>query len=391
RIIISEYSVTKMIRILLDTNILHQEGLQSSRFQVLQRLIKSNVVCLFIPEMVLKEYKSKKLDQAESELKKISSALESLNRKSIIDKDKFVVRQFTNFLSSSIKEVNRSVDSWVAENKVVVPLISETSIEDIFKSYFSGTGAFRNKKQREDIPDAVILDAIEKLAEEGELLVVAKDGALIEAIKDIDNVVLFKDLTEVIDIPQLKEPLAELNASERKVTSIIETLSTYDSSYEISEYLTNNYLVEVEGFYGEDFVELPYDLSNIGLTDHEVRVLNLNDVSIDSPRYLGNGKFAYSLSADCDAELSFYCENDAYESLSYEYRKALSKSEVEGLSDVKVTGSVEVIFKGVVELTGIETDIETSQLQVHLSYLGAEQSHISCDVGLEKLEVQDIY
>ncbi|MDG2663564.1 PIN domain-containing protein [Vibrio parahaemolyticus] len=386
-----EYSVTKMIRILLDTNILHQEGLQSSRFQVLQRLIKSNVVCLFIPEMVLKEYKSKKLDQAESELKKISSALESLNRKSIIDKDKFVVRQFTNFLSSSIKEVNRSVDSWVAENKVVVPLISETSIEDIFKSYFSGTGAFRNKKQREDIPDAVILDAIEKLAEEGELLVVAKDGALIEAIKDIDNVVLFKDLTEVIDIPQLKEPLAELNASERKVTSIIETLSTYDSSYEISEYLTNNYLVEVEGFYGEDFVELPYDLSNIGLTDHEVRVLNLNDVSIDSPRYLGNGKFAYSLSADCDAELSFYCENDAYESLSYEYRKALSKSEVEGLSDVKVTGSVEVIFKGVVELTGIETDIETSQLQVHLSYLGAEQSHISCDVSLEKLEVQDIY
>ncbi|EHJ9978852.1 TPA: DUF4935 domain-containing protein [Vibrio parahaemolyticus] len=380
-----------MIRILLDTNILHQEGLQSSRFQVLQRLIKSNVVCLFIPEMVLKEYKSKKLDQAESELKKISSALESLNRKSIIDKDKFVVRQFTNFLSSSIKEVNRSVDSWVAENKVVVPLISETSIEDIFKSYFSGTGAFRNKKQREDIPDAVILDAIEKLAEEGELLVVAKDGALIEAIKDIDNVVLFKDLTEVIDIPQLKEPLAELNASERKVTSIIETLSTYDSSYEISEYLTNNYLVEVEGFYGEDFVELPYDLSNIGLTDHEVRVLNLNDVSIDSPRYLGNGKFAYSLSADCDAELSFYCENDAYESLSYEYRKALSKSEVEGLSDVKVTGSVEVIFKGVVELTGIETDIETSQLQVHLSYLGAEQSHISCDVSLEKLEVQDIY
>ncbi|CAH6972531.1 PIN_12 domain-containing protein [Vibrio chagasii] len=380
-----------MIRILLDTNILHQEGLQSSRFQVLQRLIKSNEVCLFIPEMVLKEYKSKKLDQAESELKKISSALESLNRKSIIDKDKFVVRQFTNFLSSSIKEVNRSVDSWVAENKVVVPLIAETSIEDIFKSYFSGTGAFRNKKQREDIPDAVILDAIAKLAEEGELLVVAKDGALIEAIKDIDNVVLFKDLTEVIDIPQLKETLAELNASERKVTSIIETLSTYDSSYEISEYLTNNYMVEVEGFYGEDFVELPYDLSNISLTEHEVRVVNLNDVSIDSPRYLGNGKFAYALSADCDAELSFYCENDAYESLSYEYRKALSKSEVEGLSDVKVTGSVEVTFKGVVELTGIETDIETSQLQVHLSYLGAEQSHISCDVSLEKLEVQDIY
>jgi len=51
----------------------------------------------------------------------------------------------------------------------------------------------------------------------------------------------------------------------------------------------------------------------------------------------------------------------------------------------------EVVFKGVVELSGIETDIETSQLQVHLSYLGAEKSNISCDVSLEKLEVQDIY
>ncbi|RAS66291.1 hypothetical protein DET48_10671 [Vibrio diazotrophicus] len=380
-----------MIKILLDTNILHQEGLQSSRFQLLQRLIRSNSICLVIPEMVLKEYKSKRLDQAEAELKKLNSALDNLNRKSIIDKDKYVVRQLTNFVATSIKEADRFVDSWIKENKVVVPLISDTSIEDIFKSYFSGTGAFRNKKQREDIPDAVILDAIEKLAKESELFVVAKDGALIEAVKDIDNVVLFKDLIEVIEVPQLKAILVELNASERKVTSIIETLSTFDSCYEVSQYLTDNYLVEVEGFYDEDFVELPYDLTNIELTEHEVHVQNLKEVSVDSPRYLGNGKFAYTLSAECEAELSFYCENEAYESLSYEYRKALSKSEIEGLSNVKVTGSVEVIFKGVVELCGIETDIETSQLQVHLSYLGAEKSLISCDVSLEKLEIQDIY
>lgn len=380
-----------MMRILLDTNILHQEGLQSSRFQVLQRLLKSNAICLVIPEMVLMEYKSKRQEQAENELKKLNSALDNLNRKSFLDKDKIIVRQFTSFVSSSIKEADRFVDAWIEENQVVVPMIKDTSIDDIFKSYFSGTGAFRNKKQREDIPDAVILDAIEKLAKEDELFVVAKDGALIDAIKDIDNVVLFKNLTEVIEIPQLKATLDELNASERKVTSIIETLSTFDSCYEISQYLIDNYLVEVEGFYDEDFVELPYDLRDINLTEHEVHVRNLKEVFVDSPRYLGNGKFAYALSAECEAELSFYCANEAYESLSYQYRKALSKSEVEGLSNVKVTGSVEVIFKGVVELSSIETDIETSQLQVHLSYLGAEQSHISCDVSLEKLEVQDIY
>ncbi|EJE4704635.1 DUF4935 domain-containing protein [Vibrio parahaemolyticus] len=380
-----------MIKILLDTNILHQEGLESSRFQVLQRLLKTNAICLVIPEMVLKEYKSKRQDQANSELKKLNSALDNLHRKSFVDKDKFVVRQFMSFVSSSIKEADKFVDDWIEKNNVVVPLIKDTSIDDVFKSYFSGTGAFRQKKQREDIPDAVILDAIDKLAKEGELFVVAKDGALIEAIKDIDNVILFKDLTDVIEIPQLKATLAELNSSERKVSSIIETLSSFDSSYEISQYLTDNCLVDVEGFYDEGFVELPYDLSNIDLSEYEVHVLNLKEVSVDSPRYLGNEKFVYALSAECEAELSFYCENEAYESLPYQYRKALLKSEVEGLSNVKVTGNVEVIFKGVVELGGIETDIDTSQLQVHLSYLGAEKSHISCDVGLEKLEVQDIY
>ncbi|MEZ9795213.1 hypothetical protein AB4283_23980, partial [Vibrio splendidus] len=130
---------------------------------------------------------------------------------------------------------------------------------------------------------------------------------------------------------------------------------------------------------------------NIELTEHEVHVRNLKEIIVDYPRYLGNGKFAYVLAAECEAELSFYCESDAYESLSYEYRKALSKSEIEESSKVRVTGSIEVVFKGVVELSGIDTDIETSQLQVHLSYLGAEKSNISCDVSLEKLEVQDIY
>ncbi|XCN74458.1 MAG: PIN domain-containing protein [Candidatus Electrothrix aestuarii] len=50
-----------MIKIILDTNILHQEGLNSTRFQILQRLIKSNAVSLIVPEIVIEEYKSKRV------------------------------------------------------------------------------------------------------------------------------------------------------------------------------------------------------------------------------------------------------------------------------------------------------------------------------------------
>ncbi|EOX4902611.1 PIN domain-containing protein [Vibrio alginolyticus] len=380
-----------MIKILLDTNILHQEGLQSSRFQVIQRLIRSNAVCLVIPELVLKEYKSKKREQAESELKKLHSAFDNLHRKFILDKDNTSVRQVSHYVSSSIKDAERFIDSWVEENNVLIPPISDTSIDDLFQSYFSGTGAFRSKKHREDIPDAVILSSIEKLAKEGELFVVAKDGALGEAIKDIENVLLFKDLADVIKVPQLQKTLADLNANERKVTSIIEALASSDSKYDVSTYLTENDLVEVVGYYDEGFVELPYELLSIDLDEHEVYVKNLLEVFVDSPKYLGNGNFVYSLDAECEATLSFYCDNDAYESLPYEYRKKLVRSELDHQNRVKVSGEVTVCFQGSVELHGIETDIETSQLQVHLSYLGAEQSLISCGVSLEKLQIQDIY
>ncbi|MEZ8097174.1 PIN domain-containing protein [Photobacterium swingsii] len=380
-----------MIRILLDTNILHQEGLTSTRFQILQRLIKSGFVNLIIPEIVIEEYKSKRVDQANEDFKKIQSAVDNLHRKTIIDKDCFDVRQFSNFVASSINETNRRVESWLDENQVTLVPISDTSIDDLFKSYFTGTGAFRNKKQREDIPDAVIYDCIMRLAVNSELLVVAKDGVLIESIKNIDNVRVYKELSEVLDIPNLKEELAELNTNEMKVNSIIQTLATSSCSYDVAEYLTSNHMVEVDGFYDGDFVELPFEISHIETHSHEVHVHNVIELFVDSPSYLGNGKFSYSLVVQCEAALSFYCEEDAYESLSYEYRKELSTSARGSQSDVLVNGVVNVTLRGVVVLNGIDTNVDSRQLEVHLSYLGAERSEVECSVNLEKLIVDDIF
>jgi rRNA-processing protein FCF1 len=380
-----------MKKILLDTNILHQEGLTSTRFQILQRLVKSGNVSLIIPEIVIEEYKSKRIEQASDDLNKIQSAIDRLHRKATIDKDCFEVSQFSNFLASTVNEIDQAIETWLSDNQVVVLPISNTSIDGLFKSYFAGTGAFRNKKQREDIPDAVIYDCIIKLAKTDELTVIAKDGVLIESIKNLDNIRIYKELAEVIDTPILKMKLAELNASEMKVKSIIETLSTGSCIYDISEFLTENNMVKVEGLYDDDFVEFPYDLNSIELKGHEVQVASLNDVYVSSPTYLGRGKFSYTLEVECDASLSFYCESDAYESLSYEYRKALSKSEISGQSEVFVKGDISVLFKGVAVLSGIDTSIDSSQLEVHLSYLGVERSQIVCEVNLEKLEVKDIY
>lgn len=311
--------------------------------------------------------------------------------KVILGKNSYIINQFNEFISSSISSTDQKIESWISENKVHVYPISNTSIEEVFQNYFAGTGAFRGKKQRQDIPDAVIYDCILKLSENEKILVVAKDGALIDAISSLKNVTIYKALSEVIEIPVLDNKISELNAGERKVESIINTLNSFDCTYEISIYINDNDLVEIQNSYGRDFIALPYEISNIETTDCKASITNLKDLNIEHPTYLGNESFSYNITIDCEASLFFKCDNDAYEFLPYEYRKVLLKDELTSKDEVEVQGDVDATLQGVLILSGIDESTESSQLKVHLSYLGADQNPIRLEIDLEKLQIEDIY
>jgi rRNA-processing protein FCF1 len=184
-----------MLNVLLDTNILHEEGLNSTRVQRIQRLIKSNDLKLIIPEIVVNEFKSIRIEQANSDLDKIQSGLDRLQRKNITGKDSRPIKEVIQFILSSISLFNDNVDTWMEHNNVDIYNISNTSIEDLFASYFSGTGAFRNKKAREDIPDAVIYDGIVKISKDTKIAVVVKDGVLLSAISKLNNVDCYSSLS----------------------------------------------------------------------------------------------------------------------------------------------------------------------------------------------------
>lgn len=380
-----------MLNVLLDTNILHEEGLNSTRVQLIQRLIKSNDLKLIVPEMVVNEFKSKRIEQANSNLDKIQSALDNLQRKNITSKDSGSIQIAVNYISSSISQSNDQVDKWMEENNVDIYKISNTSIEDLFASYFAGTGAFRHKKKREDIPDAVIYDGIVNISKDTKISVVVKDGALSNAISELDNVEYYSSLSQLLELPLLRERIEELDNEESKVKSILELLGTFDCWYEISTYLNENELVEVENHYDGDFINLPYDLKDINVLDQEVKVRNIGDIHLSSPNYLGNKKFSLSMSIESKADLSFYCEDEQYELLPYVYRKTLTKELSENRDEVHVYGVFDVILHGVVVLENIDENTEASELQLHISYLGAERCEIECSVEIESIEVNDIY
>jgi hypothetical protein len=380
-----------MLNVLLDTNILHEEGLSSTRVQRIQRLIKSNDLKLIVPEIVINEFKSKRVEQANSDLEKIQSGLDSLQRKNITAKDPFPIRQAINFILSSIKSINEDVDVWIEENNVSIYKISNTSIDELFFSYFSGTGAFRGKKKREDIPDAVIYDGIVKISQDMKLAVVVKDGVLLNAISKLKNVESYSSLSELLELPLLKNRLEELDKEESKVKSILEVLDTFDCQYEISKYIEKNELVDIESCYENDFIHLPYEFEDIEISSKEVRVKAVGDIFLSFPNYLGNKKFSLTMNIESEAEFSFYCEDEQYESLPYVYRKVLTKEMSENSSEIHAYGTLGVTLQGVLVIGNIDENTGGSELKLHLSYLGADRCEIECMLEVESVKVNDIY
>jgi len=379
-----------MLNVLLDTNILHEEGLNSTRVQRIQRLIKSNDLKLIIPEIVVNEFKSIRIEQANSDLDKTQSGLDRLQRKNITGKDSRPIKEVIQFILSSISLFNDNVDTWMEHNNVDIYNISNTSIEDLFASYFSGTGAFRNKKAREDIPDAVIYDGIVKISKDTKIAVVVKDGVLLSAISKLNNVDCYSSLSELLELPFLKKRIEELDKKESKVKSILELLDTSDCQYDICSYLNDNKLVEVEKCYEGDFIKLPYDFVDIKVLEQEVIVKSIGDIYLFSPIYLGNKKFSLTMNVEAKAELSFYCQDEQYELLPYGYRKVLTKEISENRNEVHVYGTLGVTLEGVLVVENIDENTEASELKLHLSYLGAVHCEIKCSLEIESIHVNYI-
>ncbi len=59
---------SKMIHVVIDTNILRGEGLISPNMQILQRLLIVGDIKLIIPEIVLKEYISQEEEEFEKNI-----------------------------------------------------------------------------------------------------------------------------------------------------------------------------------------------------------------------------------------------------------------------------------------------------------------------------------
>jgi rRNA-processing protein FCF1 len=381
------------MNVMLDTNILHSEGLMSVSMQRLLRLVKSGDLKIIIPEIVADEFKSKKKDESTADLNQFDASISNLVRKGVVPRNDHTLSKSRDYIAKLISEIDSNFDKWIVDNEIEIYQISNTSIEAVFNNYFNGVGAFGSKKKREDIPDAVIYDGILRLSEREPLEFVAKDGTLNKAVSDLPNVRCYSTLNELLQLGSLQEKLNELDTNDRQVTLILSTLNSSDVEYDLSRILENNKVL-IEGAYYDESIELPFEFEDIKVIDLQANVREVSEVLLLRAVYLGESKFSYEVSIECKAELHFFCNEDDYEKLPYIYRKALEEDTEypnRKNNEVHVSGVMETELRGSYTLSQIDENLEPSELKVHLSYIDSNKCEIESLLEMKKLVIKDLY
>jgi predicted nucleic acid-binding protein len=70
-----------MKNIVLDTSILYQEGLASGRMKVLAKLVANELITVYVPEIVKREFITKRISEITEAITNIQSNLKTILRK----------------------------------------------------------------------------------------------------------------------------------------------------------------------------------------------------------------------------------------------------------------------------------------------------------------------
>lgn len=380
--------------LIIDTNILHQEGLQSRRIQILKKLIKSSHTRFIIPEIVILEYITKLIDLAEADVVKIDKSVRDLKRKGVLPKFSMKYEEsLASSIRSEIDNIEPFVWNWVKENNVEIYKISSTSIDKLFQSYFSGNGAFRSKKQRDDIPDAVIFDAVENIAKDQKVYFIAKDSYLRNELEKNENIICYNSLEEFISLDSTNIELEKIDNKDNKVRSVLDYLNSIEFSLNIENYFSENGIDELNNIYYDDSVILPYEFSDVQFDNIEVKAQNTyedKEVYVYKPSYLGEGRFSVSIDITSKATIEMTCTEDGFDELPSKARKAFSLHKTED-GYLVIRAEVEAVFNGILDLYNIDfNEHNSSALEVHFSYLGAEKCAITCSLTIESVTIDDL-
>jgi hypothetical protein len=309
-----------MIHLVIDTTAFRNDpARKKAAFRSLKRLAEAGEIRVHVPHVVMEEFLSQQIEQYVAGLSEIRTLVVKFKKKHVPDVAREVLdntdQQLNRLKEELVAFARTDFDQWVRETGAEVHGITESHGKRVIDAYFSGALPFREKKRREDIPDAfiwqVVLDLVESL---GEVHVVSGDGAIKTASEAHASIVCFGTVDEFIASDTCQTPLRKnlANANFQRLVSVYPQL-----------------LDEIRSAIDSEAVDI---LAGKTVTGHEIPDDNNEatitmigepediEMSIGDTEYFGDGLFVVPVTFTTECLLSY----------------AIFKSDLYGLPDDKI-------------------------------------------------------
>ncbi|AUI81051.1 PIN domain-containing protein [Alteromonas macleodii] len=385
---------TRMRNIVLDTNILHQEGLSSRNMLLLKRLIKAEAVHLHIPEIVKREFISRKIYEAKESLKKSSDSLAILLKKSFYDnnfKDSIVNAQtILNTAEMAIEnQILEQFNRWVDDLAVNVIDFKPEDINQVLDDYFSGNGVYRKAKSREDIPDAMICSIITNLLRtEEKLSIVIKDGTFKAHLETLAGITIYDSLADVLEERSLKTEIEQLDNLSEKA----ETIKGYLSSPQFLEKLYS-FLQDTKSEVGELYLEEQdvilndqFGIQSFGERVDYVDPSTLKELKIDDVAWLENESYSLKISFIAKGTVLYCATYGEYLILEKNLERDVSYDSMNGDGICDLSEVMDLLFEGLITVD-IEKELDVEAVKAHCEYLDSPSNPIRISLDIDTVEV----
>jgi hypothetical protein len=378
--------------IVLDTNILHQEGLFSRNMKVLERIAQSGKITVCVPELVLQEFTTRKVTDARELLKKSKDVFPEVKRRlpgSDIANLAQLIEELTEEFKDALEEsYENAINEWKTALNVETLIFNPAILSTVFNDYFSGKGAFRAPKEREDIPDSFIAHSILPLADTGRIVnVVLKDGVLKKHLSS-KNLAIFDDLTSLFASEPFKKISDELDASTRNVDELkiflasIETVGNLMSFIKTDIKGLEEIYVENDEISGCEILEMDsFGVSINGITPQGVLSISLGDVSYVEPGY-----FSISMIIVANTHVSFVASYMEFSNLQPPRDKFVEMESMNGDGWAELTEMHKVNLHGHLQLK-FDSKWTEKDLSPHMQYLAASNSAVQITMDINTAEL----
>jgi hypothetical protein len=295
--------------IVLDTNVLFKDPyFKNTDMQQLISLAKKGIITLKIPNIVLNEFKTQRLEEYrkayyeyENKLNTIKTKSNSINEIMCLEKG---ISEFNSSRDNLIEGLNKRINDFLEKTKAKIIANSNGDLEKMLYMYFNGETPFKSIKSRQDIPDCLIY--LHQILNLENAIIICEDGELSNALKKTYKV--FSSIQDFLSTSQ------ELLAKEG-----------YRIEKEKSDRIISILKIKINRIKNKIIKQLENELTDYRIINNTIRDDNhegridetpsIEDIKLDINSINDDNNGFYSLDFECSFESLveyFYFKSDYY-------------------------------------------------------------------------------